>query len=41
MSQPSVIPALQGTQEGEEYLSYVATIKLQSLPTGNPEELRI
>ena len=34
------IPALQGTQEGEESLPSEA-IRLQPLPTGSPEELRI
>ena len=40
MSQSSVIPALQSTQEGKEHLCDMAVIRLQPLTTGSPEELR-
>ena len=40
MSQSSVIPALQSTQEGKEHLCDMAGIRLQPLATGSPEELR-
>ena len=39
MSQSSVIPGLQSTQEGKEHLCDTAGIRLQPLATGSPEEL--
>lgn len=40
MSHSSVIPALQGTQEGEKYLPSTAA-RLPPLPTGSTEGLRM
>ena len=41
MSQSSVIPALQGTQEGEEYLLSPVALRLQSLLVVSTEEFRM
>ena len=41
MSQSCMIPALQGTQEGEEYLLNLVALRLQSLLVVSTEELRM
>ena len=41
MSQSSIIPALQATQKGKEYLWDLVAIRLHPLPMGSPEEPRM